>query len=172
MTSKRLSLLLCVAAATTLSGLPSVLTAAPAEPATVEVQGAEALPNAWFVQLKSAPAADATTAAATLRSEKNAFRSAAKNAGASFTERRSFEHAVERSVHHGVSRADIAKIRMLPGVTAVWPVAVIEAPPVEASPSPELFTALAMTGADVAQSELGYTGAGRQGRGDGHRHRL
>ena len=77
MTHKRLPLLLCVAAATTLAGLPSALTAASSEPATAELQGAEALPNAWFVQLKSAPAADGT-AAATLRSEKSAFRSAAK----------------------------------------------------------------------------------------------
>jgi len=158
MTHKRFSLLLCVAAATALAGMPSVLTAAPSEPVAGELQGAESLPNAWFVQLSSAPAADGTSAAK-LASEKNAFRSAAKKAGAKFTERYAFD-TLWNGLSVTASRSDIAKIRTLTGVTAVWPVAVIEAPPVEASSSPELFTALAMTGADVAQSELGYTGAG------------
>jgi hypothetical protein len=44
--------------------------------------------------------------------------------------------------------------------------------PKEASISPELQTALTMTGADVAQSELGYTGTGIKGSGHGHRYRL
>ncbi len=58
------------------------------------------------------------------------------------------------------TRSEIGKIKSIAGVTGVWPVAIIEAPPQGSSASPELFTALAMTGADIAQSELGLTGKG------------
>jgi subtilisin family serine protease len=59
-------------------------------------------------------------------------------------------------------RADVAAaqdMQSLRSVTAVYPVAVIEQPePTEVSP--ELVTAITMTGADAAQSELGLTGEG------------
>jgi subtilisin family serine protease len=48
----------------------------------------------------------------------------------------------------------------LPGVRAIWPVMKISMPVTEQPINPDLYTALAMTGADIAQSELGYTGAG------------
>ena len=47
----------------------------------------------------------------------------------------------------------------LRGVEAVYPVLTVARPPVEQA-SPELAFALAMTGADLAQNELGLTGAG------------
>lgn len=157
MTSKRLSLLLCVAAATTLSGLPSVLTAAPSvrAEATMEAEGA---PSAWFVQLKSAPAADGT-GAGTLKAEKQAFRAAAAKAGAKFQERFAFD-TLWNGLSITASRSDINKIKSLANVTAVWPVEVVAAPPKGSTASPDLATAIAMTGADIAQSELGYTGEG------------
>jgi subtilisin family serine protease len=154
---KPLSTLLCIAAATALSGVPSVLTAAPAGP-SVDVAGMEAMPNAWFVELKGAPAADGTSVA-TLRAEKQAFRNAAAKAGARFKERFAFD-TLWNGLSITASRSDINKIRSLPGVSAVWPVAIIEAPPKGSEASPELFTAIAMTGADIAQSELGFTGEG------------
>ena len=157
MSQKRLSLLLCAAMATTVAGLPSALTAAPTGP-TVAAAEMEAMPGAWFVQLKSAPAADGTSLA-TLQSEKKAFRAAAANAGVSYTERYAFD-TLFNGLSITASRSDVNRIKSLAGVTAVWPVAVIEAPPNGSSASPELFTAIAMTGADIAQSELGFTGAG------------
>src|SRR5699024_6275087 len=48
-------------------------------------------------------------------------------------------------------------------VEAVFPVLSISVPPEERSETkPEMVSALAMTGADIVQSELGYTGEGIQ----------
>ena len=157
MSHRRLPLLLCIAATTALAGLPAAVTAATGQTVAGPAE-MQALPGAWFVQLKSAPAADGT-AIATLRAEKQAFRTAAAKAGAKFKERRSFD-TLWNGLSITASRSDIAKIRSLPGVTGVWPVAIIAAPEPKSGASPELYTALAMTGADVAQSELGFTGAG------------
>uniref|UniRef100_UPI0025BB5172 S8 family serine peptidase n=1 Tax=Halovivax sp. TaxID=1935978 RepID=UPI0025BB5172 len=75
-----------------------------------------------------------------------------------FAERRDFT-----TLWNGLSvRADLADvIRMsgLDGVDAVYPVALVERPD-PAAAAPDLDTALAMTGADHARSELGYTGDG------------
>jgi subtilisin family serine protease len=48
----------------------------------------------------------------------------------------------------------------IPGVKAIYPVEIINIPETTSVSDPELATALAMTGADVVHSELGYTGAG------------
>jgi subtilisin family serine protease len=157
MSKKKLSLLLFAAAATAVAGLPAALSAAPSG-ASVAASEMDAMPNAWFVQLKSAPAADGTSITS-LKAEKKAFRAAAAKAGVKLKERYAFD-TLWNGLSITASRSDINRIKSLPGVTAVWPVAVIDAPPKGAESSPELFTALAMTGADVAQSELGYTGDG------------
>jgi len=100
-------------------------------------------PAAWFVQLSSSPAT---------------FRANAKAAGLNIDQR--FEYS---KLWQGVSVAAdpkaIGVITRLPGVEAVYPVVSFEIPETGAI-SPDLATAIAMTGADKAQSELGYTGAG------------
>ena len=154
---KSLSVLLAATAVTGIAGHIPVAVAAPLG-ATAAASDMEALPNAWFVQLKSAPAADGTSAA-TLLAERQAFRAAAAKAGIKFTERYAFS-TLFNGMSISASRIDIAKIQSLSGVAAVWPVAVVDAPPKGAPASPELFTAIAMTGADIAQSELGFTGKG------------
>jgi subtilisin family serine protease len=157
MNQKRLSLLLSAAAAAILVGAPGVHASSPTE-SIAGTSEMSVLPDAYFVQLKSAPAADGTSLAS-LKTEKAAFRSEAAKAGAKFTERRSFD-TLWNGLSITASRSDITKIRSLPGVTGVWPVAIIAAPEAKSSASPELYTALSMTGADIAQSELGFTGAG------------
>jgi minor extracellular serine protease Vpr len=113
--------------------------------------------NLWFVELSSPPAADGTSAS-TLKNEKAAFRSAAKQAKLAYTERYAFD-----TLWNGLSvRTDpsqIGKLSRIPGVSAVYPVATISLPEDE-GPIPDLATALAMTGADIAQNTLGYTGSG------------
>jgi len=69
----------------------------------VSASDMESLPNAWLVQLKSAPAADGTSLA-TLQAEKKAFRAAAAQAGAKFTERYAFDTSVQRPVDHRVAQ--------------------------------------------------------------------
>ena len=108
----------------------------------------------WLVELSNPPSADGTSAAA-LRSEKAAFRAAAAQAGVKMQERYAFDR-----LWNGISvRADASQmpaIQRLPGVKNVWRSIPLSLPPTTAA-EPDLVTALTMTGADVAQSELGYT---------------
>ncbi len=115
-------------------------------------------PQLWFVELSSAPAADGTSLAA-LEQEEEAFHAAAGAAGIRYSERRHF-----RSLFNGLSiRADarnLSRLRSLPGVQAVYPVITVTRDQEGSVNVPELTTALAQTGADVAQNTLGLTGAG------------
>ena len=60
-----------------------------------------------------------------------------------------------------IDKSQLSALALLPGVKAIYPVDTIAMPiPFEEVSTPELFTALAQTGADIAQNELGFTGAG------------
>ncbi|MBD0329922.1 MAG: S8 family serine peptidase [Thermoleophilia bacterium] len=112
--------------------------------------------NLWFVQLKSAPAVKGTSVAR-LNSEKQAFRAEAADAGVTYTERFAFNQ-----IWNGLSvRAEpheVSTISRLPSVAAVYPVLVASIPPTSTI-SPDLATAINMTGANEAQ-DAGHTGAG------------
>lgn len=112
----------------------------------------------WFVELASPPTAEGTSLA-TVRKEKDAFRLAARQAGINFRERFAFD-ALFNGLSIEVNPAQASRLGLIDGVKAVYPVARIPLPETTRISDPELVTALAMTGADVAQSELGYTGAG------------
>ena len=154
---KSLSVLLVATAVTSLAG---PVPASAAAPAGMKVPAAqvENSPNRWFVQLANAPSAGGTSRQ-TLQAEKKAFRDAARGAGVDYKERFAFG-----TLWNGFSiqakASEINKIRSLPGVTAVYPVILIDAPEKGSPASPDLFTAITMTGADVAQNELGFTGSG------------
>jgi subtilisin family serine protease len=109
----------------------------------------------WFVELNSAPTANGGNTA-TVKAEKASFRAEAKKAGVSFTERNAFD-----KLWNGLSiktGADAATLLDIKGVKAVYAVGTESIPPTQAV-SPDLVTAIQMTGADVAQAS-GYTGAG------------
>jgi minor extracellular serine protease Vpr len=113
--------------------------------------------NLWFVELTGRPTADGNTAAA-VRQEQNQFRNAARGAGLRYQERFAFQ-TLWNGFSIQMDASQLTKLTRINGVKAVYPVVTMSFDPgVEISP--ELATALAMTGADVAQSELGYTGAG------------
>lgn len=114
-------------------------------------------PTLWFVELASPPAADGTKLQV-LKNEKAAFRAAARAAGLAYTERYAFD-VLWNGLSIQIAPRELAKLSRIPGVKAIYPVETISLPPTAPS-DPALFTALAMTGADVVQSELGYTGAG------------
>jgi subtilisin family serine protease len=99
--------------------------------------------GAWFVELSGSV---------------DAFRAKAKASGVDFTER-----YVYKRIWHGLSVQSTAeaasRLGKLEGVKAVFPVLEATRGPVE-NASPELVHALAMTGADVAQDDLGLSGAG------------
>ena len=115
-------------------------------------------PDLWFVELTSPPAAEGT-GLTTLKNEKAAFRANAKKAGVSYVERFAFD-TLWNGLSIKVNRADLGRLTRLGGVKAIWPVVEVRADADLPEDAPDLFTALAMTGADIAQSELGYTGAG------------
>jgi subtilisin family serine protease len=115
-------------------------------------------PHSWFVEFASKPLADGGSSAQT-KADKDKFRAAAAAQGIEFTQRFAFNN-LWNGVSINVSPLDVNKLRSLPGVVAVYPVVKISIPETTTSASPELFTAIQMTGADIAQNELGYTGAG------------
>jgi minor extracellular serine protease Vpr len=145
--------------ATGILGIAGAIPAALAElPDGASAEALQTLPNTWFVQLKGAPTADGNMLK-NVRAEKAAFRSAATRAGIQFKERYAYD-TLFNGVSIVASRSDIQKIRNLTNVAAVWPVEVIDAPEPASAPSPDLFTAISMTGASIAQNELGFTGEG------------
>jgi len=119
-------------------------------------QPTDETPSLWFVELSGKPTADGGSAA-TLKAEKQAFRNAAKAAGVEYSERLAFD-TLWNGLSVEVAAGSLGKLSSLSGVKAVYPVATIPMP--QGSEVPDLNTALAMTGADIAQSELGYTGEG------------
>lgn len=127
-----------------------------AGPAGAPAGGAEAYgTGAWFVELQGAPVADGGSVT-TNKAEKAAFKAEATKAGVAYTERRSFD-----TLWNGLSiqtTADAATLLDVKGVKAVYPVGIESIPP-EQTVSPELATAIQMTGADDAHT-AGYTGAG------------
>jgi subtilisin family serine protease len=115
-------------------------------------------PRAWFVELSSPPTVEGTSVATT-RSEKQAFRAAARRAGIRFTERFAYD-TLFNGLSVAVDRGDVMALSQIPGVKAVWPVRTYPIPETAPTLDPDLITALGMTGADVAQSALGLSGAG------------
>jgi minor extracellular serine protease Vpr len=111
----------------------------------------------WFVELSSPPAAKGSSRAA-LAQERAAFRAEAAAAGVSHQELRTFD-TLFNGLSVRINPDDVRALASLQSVKAVYPVEEIPLP--EASDiTPQLTTALGMTGADIAQNELGLTGEG------------
>ena len=112
----------------------------------------------WFVEFASPPTANGTKLNQ-VKQEKANFHAAAKKAGLQYTERYSFD-TLWNGISISINLADVNKLAAMPGVKAVYPVEKIAIPETSTGADPDLYTAIQMTGADIAQSELGYTGAG------------
>jgi subtilisin family serine protease len=112
----------------------------------------------WFVELYSSPTVEGTSLR-TLKKEKDAFRAAAKKAGLKILERYAFD-TLWNGLSIRIEPGKLATLASIPGIKTLYPVWTVSLPPDTSVVGPELYSALAMTGADVAQSELGYTGAG------------
>jgi minor extracellular serine protease Vpr len=113
----------------------------------------------WFVEFRSPPVADGGNPRNT-QSDKANFRAAAAKEGLAFEERFAFD-TLWNGISLSINPQDVAKLANLPGIKGIYPVASIPIPETTTSDmSPEMYTALAMTGADVVQSEMGYTGEG------------
>ncbi len=116
-------------------------------------------PKQWFVQLSGLPTSEGNSELA-VRSQQAGFRLSAQVYKVKYK-----EHYTYSSLWNGfsitASTADLGKISRMPGVKAIFPVMIVSVPQTATdSYNPELYTALSQTGADVVQSELGYTGKG------------
>jgi subtilisin family serine protease len=127
-------------------------------PVTEADEFVDETPNLWFVELASPPAAEGTKDRI-LKAEKAAFRKAAKKVDLEYSERFAFD-TLWNGLSIQIGAGELGKLARIPGVKALWPVVLVSLPEPYAGANPDLYTALTMTGADVAQSELGYTGVG------------
>jgi subtilisin family serine protease len=88
----------------------------------------------------------------------NVFRGQAQAAGIAYSERYVYQR-IWKGLSVQSSSGAASLLGRLSSVRAVYPVLRVDVGPVE-STSPELIHALAMTGADIAQNDLGLTGTG------------
>jgi minor extracellular serine protease Vpr len=116
--------------------------------------------TAWFVELASPPAVKGTSDAA-LKAEHAAFKANAAAAGIKFTERYSFD-TLWNGFSVSVPPSQVAALRSVAGVKAVYPVQTVSLPDPGSGGGEEidLANAVQQTGADIAQSELGLDGTG------------
>jgi subtilisin family serine protease len=112
----------------------------------------------WFVELSNPPLADGGSVAA-LKSEKQAFRNAARAAGLNYKERFAFD-TLWNGFSLEIDARDLARVAQLPGVKAIYAVETISLPEPPPDNELNLGTATDTTGASFAHDVLGVTGAG------------
>ncbi|MBB5790628.1 S8 family serine peptidase [Jiangella mangrovi] len=113
--------------------------------------------GAWFVELTAKPVADGGSRAAAER-QQDRFLAQADAMGADVDVRYTYDR-LWNGLSVSASETDISRLAGSAEVAAVYPVVTVDAPD-PAATEPAMDSALGMTGADVAQSELGFTGDG------------
>ncbi|MDO5286783.1 MAG: S8 family serine peptidase [Actinomycetia bacterium] len=127
----------------------------PQVPVTPSGTPAKVVADQWIVGLVGAPVSRGGNAAQ-VSAAQNSVLAQAQARGIRAMPTRLLSHAYN-GITVQATRQVADQLRGLPGVTGVWPVFQVEAPK-PADTTPAMATALAMSGADIAQSELGYTG--------------
>jgi minor extracellular serine protease Vpr len=116
----------------------------------------------WFVELASPPAVKGTSKAA-LKAEREAFKANAAADGVKLTERYAYD-SLWNGVSISVAPSQLATLRSVSGVKAVYPVETVSLPDFSSenggTADIDLKNAVGLTGADIAQSELGFDGSG------------
>jgi minor extracellular serine protease Vpr len=113
----------------------------------------------WFVELSSPPAMKGTSKAV-LKAERDAFKANAAAVGVKLIERYSYD-SLWNGVSVSVAPSQVAALRSVTGVKAVYPVETLSLPPSESiGNNIDLKNAVGLTGADIAQTELGLDGSG------------
>jgi len=122
-----------------------------------QLQGMKTVPGKWFVELAGDPTG---LGAQSIGAQQAEFRSLAQSRGITYQELARYD-TLFNGFTVQATPGQINEITRLPGVIGVYPVAQIQLPKTKAQPiQPEMFSALGMTGADIAQNELGLTGKG------------
>jgi subtilisin family serine protease len=116
----------------------------------------------WFVELASPPAAKGTSKA-TLKAERDAFKANAAADGVKLSERYSYD-SLWNGVSVSMDPSQVATLRSVHGVKAVYPVETLSLPDLVSENGGgsdiDLKNAVGLTGADIAQAELGLDGSG------------
>ncbi len=112
----------------------------------------------WFVEFAGEPTARGGNVSA-MAQERNALRRDARAAGIEFEERFDYQR-LWNGMSVRASASEAHALAKMSNAVAVYPVELIDAPEPQSDEEPQLGTALGMTGADAAQSELGYDGEG------------
>ena len=121
----------------------------------------EEVTERWFVELHEVSGSRGADPAMLL-SERLRFQRSTVALGLRYKERFSFErlwNGLSVEVLEGAGD----QLASMPEVKAIYPVLPVElddAPSTASGSTPELYTGLGMSGADIAHSQLGYTGAG------------
>ena len=140
---------------------PVIQPASPAKPSVAPTlpKNAKTVAGRWIVQVSGASTAEGGTASAAKASQDKVLNEAGTE-GLNLRRTASFTSAYN-GMSVTASGADADRLRDVPGVIGVWPALQVPTPdPATRSSDKGLTSALAMTGADVAYSELGYTGQG------------
>jgi len=103
----------------------------------------EQTPRRWIFELKNAPVAQGGSRRA-VQDDQRAFRQAVRNAGVNFRERLAFENLFN-GISMELDPADVNTLSRSFAVKAIYPLRTYSLPPTQ-TVSPELATALAMTG--------------------------
>ncbi|GAA4891572.1 hypothetical protein GCM10025789_05610 [Tessaracoccus lubricantis] len=120
--------------------------------------GDEVVTGRWFVEVDGAPQiAGGTSRAAKLAQDQ--VLAAAKAEGIALSQAKGFS-ATWNGLAVTASAADAGKLDALAGVRAVYAVVQVDKPVQDAAATPDIDYARTMTGADVANQELGHTGTG------------
>jgi hypothetical protein len=118
--------------------------------------------SSWFVELTSPPGVKGTSKA-TLKAERDAFEKNAAADGITLTERYAYD-TLWNGLSVTVPQTQVAALGSVPGVNAVYPVQSISLPSYHSEggggANIDLKNALGLTGANVAQDELGLDGSG------------
>jgi len=114
----------------------------------------------WFVELASPPAVKGTSKA-TLKAERDAFKANAAADGVKLTESYAYD-VLWNGLSVSMAPEQVATLRSVPGVKAVYPVETLSLPPSESvgNSDIDLENAVGLTGADIAQAELDLDGSG------------
>src|SRR5664279_3967716 len=140
---------------------PVIQPSSPTKPSVAPTlpKNAKTVAGRWIVQVSGASTAEGGTASAAKASQDKVLNEAGTE-GLNLRRTASFTSAYN-GMSVTASGADADQLRDVPGVIGVWPALQVPTPdPATSSSDKGLTSALAMTGADVAYSELGYTGQG------------
>jgi len=121
---------------------------------------AQVVTDRWFVELEGDPT---SLSSQSVGAQQATFRAQAAKQGIKYQEISAYQ-TLFNGFAVQASSSEMGRISQMPGVLGIYPIHRVDAPEttvdLNATVTPEMFYAKGMTGADIAQNELGLTGKG------------